>query len=89
MSVRINPSVRLSGTDPNYPLVLTYEQGDLESPRPQLIVTLRYEISIDDKGSYKIISGVVKHAGMSSRDCLDDEDATELMLDVERKSTGK
>ena len=89
MSVRINPSVRLSGTDPEYPLVLTYESGDLESPRPQLTFSLRYKIRIDGDCPYRIISGVVEQAGMSSRDCLDDEDATELMLDTERESVGE
>ncbi|MEK6887958.1 MAG: hypothetical protein AABX14_03375 [Candidatus Aenigmatarchaeota archaeon] len=89
MSVRINPSVSLSGADPEYPLVLSYESGDLESPRPQLTFSLRYKIRIDGDCPYRIISGVVEQAGMSSRDCLDDEDATELMLDAERESVGE
>ena len=86
MSVRINPSVRLSGTYPDYPLVLRYESGDLESPNPYLTFSILYRLAIDGDQSQKTVHGIVDKFGMSSRNCLDDEDADELYLSAERES---
>ena len=67
----------LESYDPEYPIGLLIEIGDRNQG-----CSLRYNLRIKAGR----ISGIVSFAGMSSRNCLDDEDADEIHLGFEKES---
>ena len=67
--------------DAEYPLVL-----DIHEDEGNMSFSLTCRLKINENRDSKSIEGIIEGGGMSSRDCLDDEDASDYQLCAERKS---
>jgi len=83
MKATITERKDLQGKDEKYPLVFDVYLDD----GGVMGFSLIYKIKIEGDASHKEITiGPVKSCGMSSRDCLDDEDADRYMTDAHNES---